>query len=208
MATILRTNGKREEYTCKDNHITIAEISTIVNGLVEPLFIGEFWFFLCKNALRLKRDLNNQASEILGMEVWGDAIIAKDTELSPTFFFPEQVIKEIKVMSAQMAKKIIKDNPEISESKVTDEEKIEATNHLMHEGYKNLIESGKSFQLLMKNFEIYNDGVNVINVPPVLEARIDATNILIDYFTKNEEYDKCAKLIELKNKIIDFYKDF
>ena len=208
MATIIRTDGSKEKYSPVGDYITIAEISMLINGMVEPIFIGEFWFFLCKNALRLKRDMNPIASEILGMEVWGDAVIASDDELSPTFFFPKELVKEIKAMGAHISKKIINENPALAEDAVPEEQKEAAKEIMMRSGYKKLLKSDKDFNSVMKNFEIYNDGKQIINIPPVKEERYKAVDILINYFSDKEEYEKCSELVNFKKEMDKFYKEF
>ena len=208
MATILRAIGNQEQYDAATEHITIQEISRLVNGLIEPTFIGEYWFFSCKNAQRLKRDFNEPASQLLGLEIFGDVVIAKDTELSPSFFFPPGVVDEIRAMGKNVAKKIIQENPELVEENLTEEQKEEAMEVMMEEGYKNLLRTPRSFMTIMKNFEIYNDGKQLIKIPPIKEERIKALDTLIDYFTKKEKYEKCADLIKFKEKMIEFYEEF
>ena len=208
MATILWVSGKTEKFEPPNDILSIAEISRIVNGLVEPLFVGEYWFFTCKNGLRLKRDFNGRASELLGVEIFGDVLIAKDNELSPTFFFPPEVIREIQAMGANLAQKMIRENPELAESKVSEEEKEVAIDKMMESGYNSLIKKGKTFAQLMKHFELYNDGIQSVNIAPVKEESLKAMDTMITYFTEKEDYEKCADLAKFREQMVEYYESF
>jgi hypothetical protein len=158
--------------------------------------------------LRLKRDFNGRASELLGVEIFGDVLIAKDNELSPTFFFPPEVIREIQSMGANLAQKMIRENPELAESKVSEEEKEVAIDTMMQSGYNSLIKKGKTFQQLMKHFELYNDGTQSVTIAPIKEERLKAMDTMIIYFTEKEDYEKCSELAKFKEQMVEYYESF
>jgi len=221
MATILKTDGTKVMVLPVGEVFTLKEISTIIDGIVEPIFIGDYWIFHAKNGNFLDRGANNTASVMVGFEIFGPIILAKDDELSPSFFIPPDVIREIKNVGKQLTNKQPPappdfpgeqqpEQPEPSEGgdKLSDEEKKEAMGRLLNEGYRMLIQSGKPFESLMQNFELFNDGVQKITVPANRERRIGAITKIIDYFTELEEYEKCAELVKFKNKVDDYYDNY
>jgi len=203
--TILRSNGKTEDII-KDEPVTILEISKIINGLVEPVFIGEFWVFTCKNGQRLKRDLNEKASNILNFDIYGDVVLAKDTELTPSFFIPPDVMKEIKSISDNLVNNLVTQNGDDDSGDLPkiDDEKV--LNSIMNEAYKRIM--GTPFDDLMKNFIIFDDGIKKVTINTNYNDRIDAVNKLLDFFIEQEDYNKCKQLQIFKDKLIKFYEEF
>jgi len=235
MATIIKSDGTTYKYEpLNKSFITISEISKIINGLVEPLFAGEFWFFVCKNAKRLKREKNKQVSELLNIEIFGDVVVALDVELSPSFFVPKDFLdekikklgKDIDNESFNNIEKYLIDEEnedygdedygdeyednEIKSSKKDKEDKTGQAeiDQIMIMSYENLFEKGKSFTEIIKNFELYNDGEHIIDVHPNKDERIKFIENMLEYFLKLEEYEKCSKINKFKDELINFYKDF
>jgi hypothetical protein len=213
MATLLKINGEKEELFPTDETFQLKEISQIIDGIVEPIFIGEYWLFYCRNGKVLDRPLNNIASDMIGLPVYGNVVIANDSELTKSFFVPPDLIEEIRRMNFQLMQQPLTDNKlgditdPISEEQLQ-EQLQEEVKELIQEGYKKLIESGKSFDELMLNFELFNNGIQKIVVPPDKERRLKAVQKMIDYFTEHEEYEKCLKLQSFKQKMINYYDNY
>lgn len=199
--TIINLDGRVEEIQ-KEGPYTIAEISNILDGIVIPLFFGEFWIFYLKTAESDPALLNKKASDILRMNIYGNVILAKDTELTPSFFFPPEIQKDIKEIASKMASNMMEDETFRNELEINEEE---VKSKIMNEAYD--IITTKSFSSLMKDFVIYNDGIKKVYINANYEDRIEVINIMLNYFTEKEEYDKCIEINKFKNKLNKFYEN-
>ena len=66
-----------------------------------------------------------------------------------------------------------------------------------------------SFEILTKNFTksvnrfvVYKEGRQNIEIPHGIGQRSKYIDLLIGYFSENEEYEKCSTLQELKDLVI------
>ena len=61
----------------------------------------------------------------------------------------------------------------------------------------------QNFTKTVNKFIVFKEGSNQIEIQHGLGQRSEFIDILIEYFEKCEEYEKCVKLIELKKLIIE-----
>ena len=66
-----------------------------------------------------------------------------------------------------------------------------------------------SFEILTKNFTksvnrfvVYKEGKQNIEIPHGIGQRSKYIDLLIGYFSENEEYEKCSMLQELKDLVV------
>lgn len=204
MATLLKTDGTKEAIMPMSEVFSLREISLILNGIIEPIFIGEYWLFYCKNGKGLNLPLNQPATNMIGMEVYGSIIIASDSELSPTFLIPPEIVHEIKAVGQRIMDK----QQPVAEEDIPEELKEQALDSIMESGYKFLISEGREFDSIMTNFELYNDGIDKIVIGPDKVKRIGAIDKLINHFSEKEDYEKCANLTKFKNKVVNYYNNY
>ena len=74
-------------------------------------------------------------------------------------------------------------------------------NYLMNASFEILTED---FDKTLNDFIVFEDGDNVVQIPKGTGRRSSAIDKIINYFITLEEYEKCAILKNLKDKIIEF----
>jgi len=74
-------------------------------------------------------------------------------------------------------------------------------NYLMVAAYKLLTDNKYK---TIKSFIIFNDGDNIIEIEKHIGQRSKAIDILIGFFIKTEEYEKCNELSKLKSLVIEY----
>jgi hypothetical protein len=232
MAIIISSTGVVTE-VAPDPQIGYFTMKTIYNflkALVEPVFIGTKWMFHCKTGLSLGYQINKQASEIAGFLVYGDVLIADDFELSPTFFIPEDLKKEIKEEIVKFYKNFEKsyqnelsqnikqkrskrdilsllkeDGETINEFTQSLNRKETITEKIMSSLYKYLFGSKKSFKQLMKNFILKIDNTEFA-IEDSLEYRKKIFNTLLQFYINKEDYEKCEKIKKYIENLNKYYE--
>lgn len=80
---------------------------------------------------------------------------------------------------------------------------LEITNNekdaLMRAAYYTLT---RNFTKTINRFVVFKDGSNVVEIPHGINQRSKFIEVLIIYFEENEEYEKCDKLLKLKDLVI------
>lgn len=211
MAILIKMDGTKSQVEIEGEHLSITQISKILECVIEPLFFGDVWAF-SERFIGQVAGRNETVSEAFASDLYGDVILASDSELSPSFFFPPEIKKDIQEMSRNMyeqqkAKGSEEETqPETEESlaaKQEDAEKKIKMNQdkilaLLEEGYNVMVASGKTFEELVTELQIFQvpgqDGALLEGV----NGRIHYLNGMIEHFTKKEEYEKCVYLTDFK----------
>lgn len=60
----------------------------------------------------------------------------------------------------------------------------------------------KNFTKSVNRFVVYKDNTNTIDIPHGIGQRSEFIDLLIGYFITMEEYEKCEKLLKLKELVI------
>lgn len=217
MAVVITVQGKKINYKPQRGKFTIQEISEYLDGLVEPTFIGNNWVFVNKNGIQLRLPYNQYASAIMGFNIYGLCLIVPQEELPCQFFLND---KNNELLDKQDIDELFEytepnyyikninynefDNNENKEDLYTkfqnDEIEKNKLDILYYSAYKNLIEKHVPFNKLIKKFIIFDDGINIIDVPTT-ESQIKILDKMITYFSEKEEYEKCIEILKLKNYI-------
>ena len=83
-------------------------------------------------------------------------------------------------------------------------EDLEMYEKAMENAY-NLITKKKTLDDIF--YELYENVINEFHLPfdPILEdgRTSDIIDMLVEYFTSTEEYEKCAELVKIKDKCLD-----
>ena len=60
----------------------------------------------------------------------------------------------------------------------------------------------RNFTKTVNRFVVFKEGADIIEIPHGIGQRAEFINILIAYFEGVEEYEKCEKLVKLKELVI------
>lgn len=60
----------------------------------------------------------------------------------------------------------------------------------------------RNFTKTVNRFVVFKEGSDIIEIPHGVGQRSEFIDILIKYFEKLEEYEKCDKLVKLKELVI------
>ena len=60
----------------------------------------------------------------------------------------------------------------------------------------------RNFTKTVNRFVVFKDGENIVEIPHGLGQRSKFIDVLIMYFEDLEEYEKCEKLVKLKDLVI------
>lgn len=61
----------------------------------------------------------------------------------------------------------------------------------------------RNFTKTVNRFVVFKEGANLIEIPHGIGQRSKFIDVLIEYFEKLEEYEKCEKLLKLKKLVIE-----
>lgn len=61
----------------------------------------------------------------------------------------------------------------------------------------------RNFTKTVNRFVVFQDGKNTIEIPHGVGQRSKFIDLLIKYFEELEEYEKCDKLLKLKELVMD-----
>jgi hypothetical protein len=87
----------------------------------------------------------------------------------------------------------------------TPEQKKKLLKEVMNESWNNL---NKDVELILDNFIIYVTKDQTYIVPPEGTSRVKYLDFMIEFFQNKEEFEKCAHLLKVKNKILANIKKF
>lgn len=73
--------------------------------------------------------------------------------------------------------------------------------YLMQSSYDNLT---KNLERTLYEFVVFEEGDLIVEVPKGVGQRSLVIDKMIKYFEKIEQYEKCAKLVKLKDQIVKF----
>jgi len=219
MATIIKANGEKENF--EKEIITIVDISKLINGIVEPILANDSWVFICKNGKKLKRDYNKTISEMIDFKVYGDVVVAKDDELSCSFYFPETMVDELLQESINNEEYDDDENTEDDKEedlilktaqkiKDAEEKEKQAREFIIQNAYKWLFITDLTFEEIMQNFCVHQEekiGTDKIERCYIdnKEDRFTLIDGMLEYYIKEEEYEKCSEILNFKNKMIEYY---
>ena len=60
----------------------------------------------------------------------------------------------------------------------------------------------RNFTKTVNRFVVFKDGSNIVEIPHGINQRSKFIDVLIICFEENEEYEKCDKLLKLKELVI------
>jgi hypothetical protein len=60
----------------------------------------------------------------------------------------------------------------------------------------------RNFTKTVNRFVVFKEGSDIIEIPHGVGQRSEFIDILIKYFEKLEEYEKCDKLVKLKELVV------
>jgi hypothetical protein len=60
----------------------------------------------------------------------------------------------------------------------------------------------RNFTKTVNRFVVFKDGENVVEIPHGIGQRSKFIDVLVNYFEDLEEYEKCDKLVKLKDLVI------
>jgi hypothetical protein len=60
----------------------------------------------------------------------------------------------------------------------------------------------RNFTKTVNRFVVFKDGENIVEIPHGIGQRSKFIDVLVIYFEEQEEYEKCDKLVKLKELVI------
>lgn len=209
MAYLIKSNSTYSKIDT-DGPLHINQISTMLQGIVNPFFVGLTWVFVNANGQRMLLPYNKKMSEEFGIDIFGDVVIANPNELTPEFFCSKELVEFMKNM---VQSKMIKESEVVldpgqmlnnQESTPTDDELDKQWLNIFSNNAYNRIMSCNTIQEFTKDFIIYKDNERIIQIPETDKLkRIEVLNKIIDHFAETEEYEKCKIIKNVINFIID-----
>ena len=61
----------------------------------------------------------------------------------------------------------------------------------------------RNFTKTVNRFVVFKDGENIVEIPHGIGQRSKFIDVLVIYFEEQEEYEKCDKLLKLKELVMD-----
>jgi hypothetical protein len=88
----------------------------------------------------------------------------------------------------------MKNNTRLMSFNISNEEK----DALMRAAYYTLT---RNFTKTVNRFVVFKDGENIVEIPHGIGQRSKFIEVLIQFFEEQEEYEKCDKLLKLKELV-------
>ena len=193
-------------------YFTVEEISFRLDGIVQPVFFDNVWFFYNPNGLKVGMTHNYEAARLLGYPVYGDCIYIEQN-LLPSYFFVnglsrneegEPIVDEED--DGEYDDEDIEDFMD-EESALQEIEKMEGEikhldNYIVKNtydiSYSTFFQSGYDFTELIKN-RVVSDANGQTTILSTISAYYKYLDSMYRFYIKNDEFDKCEKLVELMN---------
>ena len=194
---------------------SLNELNDHVDGWIEPLKIGPIWVMYREKAKENGEPLNQLASFFFDVAMHGTVMIVPPQQMPPEWELMEDV--DYRYSSDQVDSGFLSalhqalvlnrfiDKPTADElSSFMKEEWSYQPSNEIGEDEKNFFR--KVYDTLVKQNLKKEDNVlfedeDIIVKTKNNEERIKALQQMIDYFVEEEEYEKCAKLLQVKEKI-------
>lgn len=193
-------------------YFTVEEISFRLDGIVQPVFFKDVWFFYNPNGLKMNLNYNYEAARLLGFPIYGDCIYIEQN-LLPSYFFidglsrddeGEPIVDEDEDDEYDDGdiKDFIDRESDLQEIKKMEDEIKYLDKHLLKNSYDisytAIFHNGFTFSELIKN-KIVSD-MNGQNIRlSTLNSYYKYLYSMYAFYIKNDEFDKCEKLVELIN---------
>jgi hypothetical protein len=194
---------------------SLNELNDHVDGWIEPLKIGPIWVMYREKAKENGEPLNQLASFFFDVAMHGTVMVVPPQQMPPEWELMEDV--DYRYSSDQVDSGFLSalhqalvlnrfiDKPTADElSSFMKEEWSYQPSNEIGEDEKNFFR--KVYDTLVKQNLKKEDNVlfeddDIIVKTENNEERIKALQQMIDYFVEEEEYEKCAKLLQVKEKI-------
>lgn len=181
MGVILRPDGRKEEISPKNGKFSLYEISELLNGLIEPHFVGDYWVFINKTAFRKGLPYNEAATALFNYPISGSCMIIKEVELPAQFFLTNNTPP--------------KDNTEKNK-----EDKERELQEFFDKTYDLIFKKKRTNVQITKKFIILN-GNDVLDITKDTTKQFIVLDKLMEYYMGKEEYERCAAIKSLLNHI-------
>lgn len=196
MAILVRSDGTRKVI---EKIVSIKTITDMLNGVVEPLAIGEWWVFKLRD---IRTDLNNDVSKLLNIPIYGHCILAKETELPVYFFYPKEWIK--KVENDDYFQNVLNKNDNIPYN--IKENDYDIDEYALIDMYNSLFPDDKIIDYEKLDKEISNELKKNPDYLKYSKIQVEILDMMIKLFSDEEEYEKCNNIYNLKKYILNKMK--
>ena len=166
MAYLITYDNKKIKIDPSNNgRFTLKEISDHLDGMVEPIFVGNWWIF--KKYNMDENQYNEIISKKLNIDIYGDCMFVEEDLLESCFFFPKEIVQTALQEIIEIEKQLLidttdKDFENISENKK--QEIIDKQNSkLFIKVFNELFTKNISFEKLYNNFSLMNNNINKIS---------------------------------------------
>jgi hypothetical protein len=195
---------------------SLNELNEHVDGWIEPFKIGPIWVMYREKAKENGEPLNQLASFFFDVAMHGTVIVVPPQQLPLEWELMED--KDYRYSSDQIDSGFLSAlHQALVLNRFIDKPEADTLTSLMKEEWSyqpsdETSDNEKDFfrkvydtiikQNLKKEDTVLFEDDDVIVKTETNEDRIKALQQMIDYFVEEEEYEKCAKLLQVKEKIV------
>ncbi len=214
IAQIIKANQQKNDlFPENKKYFSIEEISFILDGIVQPVFFSNVWFFYNPNGLKMQLSYNYEAARLLGFPVYGDCIFIEQSYL-PSYFFITgldrndngEVTEEndldnelIDDMMDDDEEEMIDDESDLLElEKIDEQEQIANVKRTYDISFSTIFNNGYTYDELMKS-KIITDSNGQLYKISSLTGYYKFLDNMYRFYIKNDEFDKCEKIVEFMN---------
>ena len=195
------------------HQFNLDELNDQVEGWIEPLKIGPIWVMYKEKAKEEGEPLNQVASFFFDVAMYGTVLVVPAQEMPTEWDLMED--KDYEYSSGQVDSGFLSSlqqalvynrvfNKDDNFKGFTKEEwsyePSDEINEEVKDFFRKAYDSIVSTHLTKDNTVLFEDD-DVIIKTPSNEDRIKTIQQMIDYFVEEEEYEKCGKLLKLKEDL-------
>lgn len=193
MGVILKSDGRKEEIRPRDGHFTLLEISNLLDGLIVPHFVGEYWLFINVTGFKQGLSFNEPASALFNYPIAGSCFIALVDELPPQFFLSDKNETNIEDGPSTIERR----NSPIENSSNKEESKSDKHYELCAQTYNKIFSKNRTNKNIKKRFLIITKNNETKDISNNISSQIEILNTLLNTFLHNEEYERCQRIVDL-----------
>jgi hypothetical protein len=194
---------------------SLNELNDHVDGWIEPLKIGPIWIMYREEAKENGEPLNQIASLFFDVAMHGTVIVVPPQQMPPEWELMENA--DYRYSSDQVDSGFLSAlHQALVLNRFIDKPTAEEINDFMKEEWQyqpseNIEDEDKDFfrkiyniiieQNLKKDDTVLFEDDSIIVKTTRNDDRVKTIQQMIDYFVEEEEYEKCARLLEVKEKL-------
>ena len=215
MAIKITTDAIVKTVKPASQQFNLTELNDHVNGWIEPIKIGPIWVMYQENAKENSEPLNKLASFFFDVAMYGTVMVVPPQQMPPEWEIMEDpdykyTADQVDTGFLTTLQQAILLNRSVNKY-ASNESDFFVKEEWSYQPSEEICEEDKDFfkkvynvlieQNLKKEDTVLFEDDEIVVKTANNEDRIKTIQQMINYFVEEEEYEKCAKLIEVKEKI-------